>query len=155
MQLFMQGAGGKPQDLPANDNSIDTGFMSDCVSVIVLYNHDSAQNRYSNGRGWHGLGGVQVIDMAAMMAGVHNFNTTKVIIIPGSLGQSDFSKDMNLEHVRAGLTAHPNVDVLYIKGHSQATVDRQGSVTQSQQSQTSLDSQVGASEYSSGVSGEV
>lgn len=129
MNLLMQSAGGAPQNLPAGDNSISTGQMGDCVSVIVLYNYNLAQNRYLNGRGWHGLGGAQVVNMAAMMAGVPNVATTQVIIIPGSLQQSNFSRDNNLAHVNAGLAAHGNINVRYVTGRSQATVNRQALIT--------------------------
>ena len=129
MNLIMQGPGGAPQNLPANDNVIYTGPMGDCVSIIILYNYDAVNNRYLNGRGWHGWGGAQVINMAAMMAGVANVTTTQVIIIPGSLQQSDFARQQNMAHVNAGLAAHGNVNVRYITGRNQATVNMQGLIT--------------------------
>ena len=126
----MQGAGGNPQNLPAVDANIFTGEMGDCVSVIVLYNYNQGLNSYTNGRGWHGLGGAQVIDMAAMMAGVPNSALTQVIVIPGLLQQTNFARGMTLAHVYAGLAAaHANVNVRYVAGRTQATVNRQGLIT--------------------------
>ncbi len=127
MQLIMQGASGVPQPLPEGDNFIHTGPMGDCVSIIVLYSYDA--KRYGSARGWHGLGGAQVVNMAAMMVGVPNMAITQVIIIPGSLQQSDYARSQNMAHVNAGLGAHGNVNVRYVAGRSQATVDRQGLVT--------------------------
>lgn len=129
MNLNMQGAGGMPQNLPGPDNTIVTGPMGDCVSVVVLYNYNAGLNRYGNGRGWHGLGGAQVVNMASMMAGVPNNAMTQVIIIPGSLQQSDYARQTNMQHVTAGLAAHGMVNVRYVAGRSNATINRQAQVT--------------------------
>lgn len=130
MKLQMQDEKGAPETLPQNDNILDTGPMGDCVSVIVLCHYQPASSRYLDVRGWHGLGGIQVIDMNAMMRNVNDAETTQVIIIAGSLQFTDFAEEINREHVKAGLNSHPNVKVLYISACSQATVDRQGLVKQ-------------------------
>ncbi len=44
MNLNMQGAPGAPQNLPVGDSNIVTGPMSDCVSIIALYNYSGAVN---------------------------------------------------------------------------------------------------------------
>ncbi|MGC1297717.1 MAG: hypothetical protein WA869_22010 [Alloacidobacterium sp.] len=129
MNLNMQGAGGAPQNLPIGDNTIVTGPMGDCVSIIVLYNYNGATNRYLNGCGWHGLGGAQVINMGAMLGGVPNVALTQVIIIPGPLQSSDYARGQTMAHVQAGLGAHGNVNVRYISGRSNATVNRQALIT--------------------------
>jgi hypothetical protein len=129
MNLNMQGLGGAPQNLPAHDNHIVTGPMGDCVSIIVLYNYNLGMNRYVNARGWHGLGGAQVINMVAMLAGVPNVALTQVIIIPGSLQQSNYAQGQTMAHVQAGLGGHGNVNVRYVAGRSNATVNRQGVIT--------------------------
>lgn len=129
MNLAMQGAGGFPQNLGAADPTIVTGPMGDCVSVIVLYNYNAGTNQYANARGWHGLGGAQVVNMAHMMAGVPNLALTQVIVIPGSLQQSNYARDQTMAHVQAGLAAHGLVNLRYIANCSNATVTRQGVVT--------------------------
>jgi hypothetical protein len=129
MNLNMQGMAGAPQNLPAIDNTIVTGPMGDCVSIIVLYNYNAVANLYLNARGWHGLGGAQVINMVAMLAGVPNVALTQVIIIPGSLQQSNYARDATMAHVQAGLGGHGNVNVRYVAGRSNATVSRQGVIT--------------------------
>lgn len=129
MNLAMQGAGGFPQNLGAADPIVVTGPMGDCVSVIVLYNYNVGAIQYANARGWHGLGGVQVVNMANMMAGVPNVALTQVIVIPGSLQQSNYARDQTMAHVQAGLGAHGLVNLRYIANCSNATVTRQGVVT--------------------------
>ena len=128
MNLNMQGALGVPQNLPAGDPNIVTGPMGDCVSIIVLYNYNGALNQYTNARGWHGLGGAQVINMGAMMLGVPNAPLTQVIIIPGSLQQSAYARQQTMAHVQAGLAANGAVNVRYIANKVNATVNRQGNV---------------------------
>lgn len=129
MQLNMQGVTGAPQNLPLGQPDIVTGPMGDCVSVIVLYNYNAATNQYDNARGWHGLGGAQVINMAAMIAGVPNTPTTQVIVVPGTLQLSQYAIQQTMAHVQAGLGAHPNVNVRLVTGYSDVTIDRQGNVT--------------------------
>jgi hypothetical protein len=129
MNLNMQGAGGFPQNLLAGDPSIVTGPMGDCVSVIVLYHYNAGNNQYANGRGWHGFGGAQVVNMATMMAGVPNVALTQVIIIPGSLQQTNFAMGQTMAHVQAGLGAHGAVNVRYVAGRSNATVSRRALIT--------------------------
>jgi hypothetical protein len=129
MNLNMQGAGGAPQNLPLGDNTIVTGQMGDCVSIIVLYNYNAATNQYLNARGWHGFGGAQVINMAAMLAAVPNVALTQVIVIPGTLQQSNYAMQQTTAHVQAGLGAHGNVNVTYAAARANATVDRQGVIT--------------------------
>jgi len=130
MNLNMQGAGGAPQNLPAGDPNIVTGPMGDCVSVIVLYNLNLAGNAYQNARGWHGLGGVQVINMVNMLMGVPNVVTTQVMIIPGSLQQSNFAMQQNMQYVQGAINvAHGNVNIRYVANCFNATVDRSGRVT--------------------------
>ncbi|MDA0655409.1 MAG: hypothetical protein O2912_03230 [Proteobacteria bacterium] len=100
------------------------------MSIIVLYNLNPAGNGYLNARGWHGLGGAQVISMAAMLLGVPNLPVNQVIVIPGLLQQSNFARQQNLAHVQAGVNvAHGNINVRYVAGRSNATVDRQGLIT--------------------------
>jgi len=130
MNLAMQGAHGMPQNLPGHDNLIVTGPMGDCVSVVVLYNYNGGNNQYGNARGWHGLGGIQVINMAAMLMGVPNNPMTQVIVIPGSLQQSNYARQQNLQYVQGALAGgHAAVNLRYIGGRSNATVNRQGQVT--------------------------
>ena len=130
MNLYMQGEEGFPQNLPALDQEIVTGPMSDCVSIIVLYNYNPRLNQYTSARGWHGLGGAQVINMGAMLRDVPNNPLTQVIIIPGSIRQSNYDRDQTMEHVQAGLVAHNRVNVRYIAGRmNSTTLNRQGAVT--------------------------
>ena len=128
MNLHMQGPGGAPQNLHEHDPNIVTGLMYDCVSVIVLYNYNDVTHQYDDGRGWHGLGGVDVVNMATMMLGVPNVPLTQVIIIAGPGHFTPHATQHNMEYVQARLDAHRNVNVRYIANKPNATVSRQGVV---------------------------
>ena len=129
MNLNMRGLDQGHQEIPQGDPVIVTTHMGDCVSVIVLYNYDPNSNRYLHARGKHGLGGIQAIDFAALLAGVPNTPPNQIITIPGSLQQSAFAMQMNMEYVREGLHAHRNLLNRYVGNHPNARVDRQGNVT--------------------------
>lgn len=127
MQLNMQNIGGVPQNLSGGDNTIVTGPMGDCVSVVVLWNFVGAG--YTHTRGWHGLGGVQAVDMAAMMAGVPNNVLTQVILIPGSLQQSNYARNSILEYVDNAIAGtHPAVMTRFVAGRSNVSVNRQSQI---------------------------
>jgi hypothetical protein len=119
------------QALPANDNVVGTGPMGDCVSVVVLFK--LVDQTYQYVRGQHGLGGVESVDFGAILAGVPNTITSQVIVIPGSLQQSQFA----LESIRGILDDRvrtvarlDQVATRIVSGMSNANVDRQARVTQ-------------------------
>jgi hypothetical protein len=131
MELKMQSQNGRPQELPTKDAFMTTGRMGDCVSIIVVFGFDLSTLTYKNLRGWHGLGGVEVINMNAMLIGVPNNPKTKVLVLPGSLQQSNTAKESNMEYVKNGLlnNAKTSVTVQYIQSKSNYRVDRKGLVT--------------------------
>jgi hypothetical protein len=130
MKLQMSNGPTGVQNLPANDPTIVTGPMGDCVSVIVLYNLNGV--KYQNAKGQHGLGGVEVVHFPTLLAGVPDVATTQVIVIPGILQQSNYASGNIRERVHnavrtiAGLV---NVNIRYVASCSNATVNRQGQLT--------------------------
>ncbi|WP_049560093.1 hypothetical protein [Nonomuraea sp. SBT364] len=65
------------QDLGAADDTVITGPMGDCVSVVVLWNQ--VGGRYQNVRGYHGSGGFQAINLPSLFHQVPNNAGTSVI----------------------------------------------------------------------------
>jgi hypothetical protein len=115
--------------LPENIHWIDTGFMSDCVSVVVLSN-PNGQGEYQNAVGYHGGGGVENVNFGALFQNIPNLTTTLIVMVSGSLNLTTRRCKANREQVRtaaqhAGLT---NVAKLYVHACSRATIDRRGNV---------------------------
>jgi len=101
-----------------------TGSMSDCVSMIVLWN--PVGGVYTNVRGYHGGGGLPNVNWGSLFAGVANHATTQVYMISGFLQGSDYAQSQNVaavnsEIVNAGLA---NVTVTFIHGVSGRSIDR-------------------------------
>ncbi|GII93410.1 hypothetical protein [Sinosporangium siamense] len=78
MQLTQQSTPAPAQNLPAGDNTMVTGPMGDCVSVVVLWNPDG-NGQYQNVRGYHGSGGFQAINLNSLFNAVPNVAATRVI----------------------------------------------------------------------------
>lgn len=94
------------QLLPRGDDEINTGPMTECVSVIVLCNHNG--NRYQQARGYHGGGGIENVNFDNLFRGIPNHQTTRIIVIAGLLryGLKDFrvfrktiEKEINRHHL--------------------------------------------------------
>ncbi|SDG47458.1 hypothetical protein SAMN05421505_104278 [Sinosporangium album] len=78
MQLTQQSTPAPAQDLPGGDNTVITGPMGDCVSVVVLWNPDG-NGRYQSVRGYHGSGGFQAINLPSLFNAVPNVVATRII----------------------------------------------------------------------------
>jgi hypothetical protein len=112
---------GDVERLPDNDNSLRTGPMGNCVSVVVLSNPDG-NGRYSDVVGWHGWGGLHKIDFAKLMAGVPNNPTTRVLILPGTGGNSG----SNAELIAQLKSYAPQATYEHKQPNLEFRVDRQG-----------------------------
>ena len=112
-----------PEDLPVYDNIVDTNEMGDCVSVIVLWG--LVGTRYTNVRGWHGMGGIEAIDFKLLFAKVPNTITTQIIVIASGMGTAPYLLNNVQGRIYSMLSA-ANIRIVY--GASRATVDRSGFV---------------------------
>jgi hypothetical protein len=117
------------QSLPPGDNGFQTGAMSECVSVVVLFELGGV--KYRQVRGQHGAGGVESINLAGMLNGVPNVATSQIIVIPGfsRWGRHDLrriSRRVTKAAEAAQLTA---VTTRLVTGIANALIDRQGRVT--------------------------
>jgi hypothetical protein len=72
-----------PSDLQDWDDEMDTGEMTECVSVIVLWDPDEA-GRFRYVRGYHGGGGIAHVNFQALFYNVPNDFTTLILLISGS-----------------------------------------------------------------------
>lgn len=123
MRLRPQPVTGQPQILPDDDDSLDTGFMTDCVSAIVLFDYGA---RGYSARGWHGLGGAHNIDWAALMDGIPDDSRTRVLIIPGESQQAEEAMRGTRECAQGVFDAHPHTIVEWVMDCRQVTVHRDG-----------------------------
>ncbi|WP_283138836.1 hypothetical protein [Rhizohabitans arisaemae] len=122
MQLTQQSTPAAAQDLPAADNTVVTGPMGDCVSVIVLWNPNGA-GQYQNVRGYHGSGGFQAINLPSLFAGVPNAVGTR--IVGCFTAQSLSSRD--LQRFQEYCAAHyANAGSAVAQGGGNYRVDRTG-----------------------------
>lgn len=71
-----------------NYDGFYTGYMGDCVCVIVLWNFNQANSEYANARGMHGSGGVGAIQWDKILQDVPNNENTRVIAIGGTIGKN-------------------------------------------------------------------
>lgn len=87
-------------NLAAGDD-IDTGAMSDCVSVVVLYGAVGA--RYASAVGQHGGGGIGNVNMAALLNLVPGANRANmlVFIVTGHNAVGEGYTSMNNTAIRA------------------------------------------------------
>ncbi|MET8755434.1 hypothetical protein ABZW32_35835 [Streptomyces sp. NPDC004667] len=95
MELTMQYAEGEAEDLPADDEEITTGYMGDCVSIIVAW--DVNDGRYANMRGFHGSGAFGNINLDSLFSGVPLTRETRVFICMGSLSRSNQYEHQRIE----------------------------------------------------------
>ena len=118
------------QVLPANDNEIDTGYMGDCVSVVVLYNL-GANNVFQNAKGYHGGGGLGNVNFGSLFAGVPNLTTTMIVVVSGTLQGSKFSQQNNRETIRDEANNHHlnNAYIQLCHEFGRATITRSGLIT--------------------------
>ncbi len=129
MQLMQQPVTGTAQNLPAHDNTMDTGPMGCCVSVIVLWNPNAA-GVYQNVRGFHGGGGAQAVNYASLIAGVPAHATTQVFVFNGPDNRSDLERRIVNREVRNNILVHLHgIQVRIYHGIASATVDRSAQVT--------------------------
>ncbi len=125
-----------PQVLPALDNIIDTGGMGDCACAIVLWNPLNpagglAGLQFQNARGYHGGGGLGNVNWAGLLAGVPNAATTHVILLSGTLQNSNYATTSNRDYVRqqAANAGLPLAMCRCAHDSSRFTVDRNGVIT--------------------------
>lgn len=125
MKLEQQGINGTAQDLPINDNRMETGQMGCCVSVIVVFN--PANGVYQNVRGYHGAGAIEEINAASLMAGIPNVQNTKFFVFAGPDNKSQFFLRMTKQWIRTNILAtHPRVQITTHHLIADAWVDRAG-----------------------------
>jgi hypothetical protein len=86
MVLTQQDVNGAAENLPAHEDTMITGPMGDCVSIVVLWNFAGA--RAGNVRGHHGSGGFGAVNLASLFAGVPNNANTVVHCFFGSIAQA-------------------------------------------------------------------
>lgn len=127
MKLQMRNANQPAQNLPANDNVMDTGDMGACVSVIILWN--KVNGIYQNVRGHHGAGGIEQVNFNGLRQGVPNGTDTLVIVFVGDDNRSPFARETINAAVRAGiLNFLPLVRVSLHQMVGSGTVNRAGLV---------------------------
>jgi hypothetical protein len=109
------------EDLPAGDNTMITGYMGDCVSVIVLWG--LVGGVYQNVRGYHGSGGFEAIDLPSLFGGVPNNAGTRIIgcFTAQSLSSNDLQRFTN--HCTAN---YPLAQMVVARGGGNYRVNRTG-----------------------------
>jgi hypothetical protein len=126
MKLIMRNSEtAPPQDLPAHENYVETGLMSDCVSVVVLWNPNAA-GVYQNVRGYHGGGGLGHVNWNSLFAGVWDAPNTYVVMISGSNHLAVECSKSNKEQMRAAVANADlqNIRIKFCHGFVNARVDR-------------------------------
>jgi hypothetical protein len=68
MTLTQQRKDKMAEDLPTRDGAIITGYMGSCVSVVILWGFD--EGLAENMRGFHGAGGVEMVNFESLAAGL-------------------------------------------------------------------------------------
>jgi hypothetical protein len=84
--LIQQDVTGTAQNLPKDDDVMDTGQMGDCVSIIILWNKNLGT--YRNVRGYHGGGGLGNINTKSLFADVPDGSGTLIIVCFGHLAHA-------------------------------------------------------------------
>lgn len=119
---------GDPQDLPSNDDEVDTGAMGGCSSVIILWDPD-LKGRFAHVRGYHGGGGLQAVNWPQMRVGVTDNLSTRVYVIASPENTTDMERKWTKDHLRKEVLAYlPKVYCKTYQGVAQATVNRKGEV---------------------------
>ncbi|MGH7617882.1 MAG: hypothetical protein ACREPM_11685 [Gemmatimonadaceae bacterium] len=118
--------------LAAGDD-IDTGAMSDCVSVVVLL--APAAGRFTQAVGQHGGGGIGNVNMASILANVPVAGRAGmlVLIITGHNALHEDYDSSNNRAVRAAkgrLQAAGFRTIKIARGFSGAIIDDAGNMTQ-------------------------
>ncbi|MEU4570905.1 hypothetical protein [Nonomuraea sp. NPDC023979] len=109
------------QDLPAGDNTVITGPMGDCVSVVVLWNQ--AHGQYQNVRGYHGSGGFQAINLPSLFNAVPNAAGTRIIAFFTAQSLSSNDRQRFLDYCA---TNYPAAQAVVAQGGGNYRVDRTG-----------------------------
>jgi hypothetical protein len=114
--------------LAAGDD-IDTGSMSDCVSVVVLF--AAAGGHYTRAVGQHGGGGIDNVNMASILATVPAAGRggMLVLIITGHNATYEDYQSSNNRAVRAAkrqLQAAGLTNIRVSMGYSGAIIDDTG-----------------------------
>ena len=118
----------EPQDLPSNDDIVDTGPMGGCSSVIFLW-EPGKEGNYANVRGYHGGGGLQAVNWRAMRSGVTNNSSTRVYVFASPENTTDHERKLTNKHLREEVLAFlPLVYCKTYQGVAQAKVNRKGEV---------------------------
>lgn len=120
---------GQPQDLPKDDDVVDTGAMGGCSSVIFLWDPD-LKGRFAHVRGYHGGGGLQAVNWPEMRVGVPNNKSTQVYVIASPENTTDHEKKLTKQFLRKEVFAYlPGVCCRTYQGIAQGTVNRKGELT--------------------------
>ncbi len=123
MQLRMQSVSGQSENLPANDDVMDTGHMGDCVSIVVMWNLRGSS--YLNVRGFHGFGGLGAINMESVFHDVPDNGRTVVHCFFGSLAR----EGSDLRNAKPAIRSHVRrARVHYHVTYPNARVKRTGEV---------------------------
>lgn len=124
MKLIMHGEGYPCQTLPASDGYIDTDYMGDCMSALVFT--DEHDGTYRDVRGYHGLGGLEVVNWKSLLANIPILQPMKLYIVgPGCLCSANRRKQteqmVETALSESGLRA---VEVCYFYEKSRMVFDR-------------------------------
>ncbi|MFE3762334.1 hypothetical protein ACFXPI_11275 [Streptomyces sp. NPDC059104] len=95
MELTMQYADCEAEDLPVGEEEITTGYMGDCVSIIVAWDADNG--RYGSMRGFHGFGAFGNIYLDSLFNGVPLTTETRVFLCMGSLSRHSRAERRRME----------------------------------------------------------
>ncbi len=126
MKLIMQGENNPCQHLPEGDNIIDTDYMGDCMSALVFT--DEHEGTYRDVRGYHGLGGLEVVNWHSLLANITVLQPMRLHIVGPGAPCSEFRREQTEELVDEALKAHGlrAVEVIYHYECSRMVFDRTG-----------------------------
>ena len=118
----------------AAGDDVDTGTMSDCVSIIVMSHHNGA--RYTRADGMHGGGGIGNCDYvgivnASVASGAAPANSLVLIVTGHNANREDYNSSNNrqIRAARTWIQGQGYRNIKTIHGWSGAIVDEQGTAT--------------------------
>jgi len=112
------------QLLPNWDGNMETGYMTECVSVIVMCN-PKVNGKYQQMRGYHGGGGVEAVNFRNLFKDIPNSSDTRIIVIAGVLRNTLNDARSIKKHVEKQIKKHDLAlaKQFYLRG-SDVTVTR-------------------------------
>lgn len=126
MVLGMKYITGKADILPANDDVMITGPMSDCVSAIVLANKN-VTGRYETIRGFHGLGGAGNINFDSLLNNLAHQDVV-LCVFRGFLQRSEYAKERISVIVEEALNRNRITTTTQYFDYDNAQVNRLGKI---------------------------